>query len=235
MEAGSRVTKTWQLPSSPRRAHSSWALVAFVAALAGVGVLVGANAAVGASSRPNPKLLVLTLGDLPETVTGFERSRAYVDDNARAARDTGRTVAEVVALGRITGYYASFDEKRELVGPGSRILVGISVHHVESQANVYRSAALARASFRAQLSEPLPRGVRAVKPKTRLGDEMIVVTQVAPHPYLPGASDDVFFVYWRSGPVTASVLVAGLAEIVGLNDAMALARKQQQKLVQALR
>ena len=39
---------------------------------------------------------------------------------------------------------------------------------------------------------------------------MIVATQTTPNPYLPGSQDSVYFIYWRQGPVTASVLVVGL-------------------------
>ena len=63
---------------------------------------------------------------------------------------------------------------------------------------------------------------------------MIVATQTAPNPYLPGSQDSVYFIYWRQGPVTASVLVVGLKATVRLTDALALARKQQSRISQAL-
>jgi hypothetical protein len=203
-----------------------------------IGAAVAALAAVGlagaAEHAPKPRLLVLALRDLPQTLPGFQQVDGYVDHNARAARDTGGAVDEFVAMGRLTGYHASFDEKPERVSP-DKTIIPFFVHHVESQANLYKSPSHARARFRAQKAAPLPAGVRLVKPKTRVGDEMIAKISTAPNPYLDGATDNVFYVYWRYGPVTAWVLIVGMKETVGLPDAMALAQKQQRRIAQALR
>ena len=90
-------------------------------------------------------------------------------------------------------------------------------------------------AFAAQIAEPLPRGVSVLKSRARIGEQMIAFTQTTPNPYLPGSKDNVFFVYWRHGPVTAYVVIVGLKVTVHLSDAIALARKQQGRIVQALR
>lgn len=201
---------------------------------AAVVVLAAVGLAAAAGRAPQPRSLVLTLRDLPDILPGFQRVQGYVDHNARAARDTGGTVAEFAAMGRLTGYHASFDAKPQRISE-DKTIIPFFLHHVESQANLYRSPSHARDRFRARNTEPLPRGVRLVHPKTRVGDEMVATVGTSPNPYLEGATDNVFVVYWRYGPVTAWVLVVGMKDTVRLPDAMALARKQQQRIAQALR
>jgi len=208
------------------------ALLVLVAAA--VAVLAAVGFAAGAERAPQPRLLVLTLRDLPDTLPGFQQVDGYVDHNARAARDTGATVAEFAAMGRLTGYHASFDAKPQRISE-DKTIIPFFLHHVESQANLYRSPSHARARFRAQNAEPLPPGLRFVTTKTRVGDETTATLGTSPNPYLEGATDNVVFVYWRYGPVTAWVMVVGMKETVSLSDAMTLARKQQRRIAQALR
>lgn len=210
------------------------ALVLLVTASAAVVVPAAGSRTAVAARAPQPRLLVLTLRDLPESLPAFEQVESYLDDNARAARDTGGSVAEFAALGRLTGYHRSFDAKPERVS-SEKTLVPSFVHHVESQANLYRSPAHARARFRAQIAGPLPRGARLVVPTTRVGDEMIALRNTAPNPYLDRTLDNVFVISWRQGPVTAWLLVVGMKALVTLPDAIALARKQERRIEEALR
>src|SRR5581483_3478349 len=68
-------------------------------------VLVGASAA--SAGGPDTKHMVLTLSDLP---AGFSVTKAYYDDNKRAAKEGSTPLSSFVTWGRVTGYEADFEK-----------------------------------------------------------------------------------------------------------------------------
>lgn len=101
-------------------------------ALLATAVLVPSAASAAPAARPDTKLMVLRLSDMP---TGFGReSGHYVSNAQQAATTTPRRDFE--KLGRIIGYSASYT-KDGIVG----------LLQIESEANLYRSASLAHVSF----------------------------------------------------------------------------------------
>lgn len=190
-------------------------------ALAASVTLVFVAGASGATATPNPKRMVLQLSDVP---SGFSLVRGRYVSNAQAAKET--TVKKDYAkLGRINGYESEF--ARHGVP-----LVGIL--QVTSAASNYKTAAGAHASIRISEVAALrstPR-FRRLSVGTALGDEarLLAVTKRQ-----GGVSVDVYALVWRSGKVYASIFAGALAGTGNPAQVVALGKKQQRRIIQAVR
>jgi hypothetical protein len=210
-------------------------LIACIAVVTLLGSMEGSgNAAVLAS--PAPQRLVLRLLDLP---TGFtiERKETGSRSNAAVAREDDRlkqlpllqgafTLADLVRLGRIGGYQATFARAPTLRGLFAGAL------EVQSFASVYRTTRGAAASFaqtrfacRRSTFKPLSIG-------TRLGHEAVLCSTVRQS---SGQKIAVYALGWRRANVIASILVAGIAGVADPTEAVRLGRKQDTRIAQQLR
>ncbi len=161
---------------------------------------------------------MLQLRDLP---AGFERTKARSVSNAQANRES-TVKKDFSRLGRITGYEAVF-VKEAIVG----------ILQVTSVASTYKTVAGARESLRitARAAE-MNREVRfrRLAIGRRLGHEAVFYKATTTR---DGTKVDVFSLVWRSGPIYAGILAGALAGSADPADVVALARKQQARIVAA--
>ena len=190
------------------RKTTVWVVVAFVAA-AGAG-----SALAAAASKPDTRQMVLRRSDLPASFVA--RYRGYVSNAQQTAQTAG--ARDYDRLGRVVGYSASF----ERTAADGMIQVG-------SEANLYRSAALARSSYASGLRLVLK---QKELPIVRLPLRGFPADESALYKAMPAGTPrvDVFVVVWRSGAVISTVSGGGLAGTVDRASVVALARKQQARV-----
>jgi hypothetical protein len=192
-------------------------------AAACVGLMVVGTAA-ASSTAANPRLMVLRLTDLP---AGFAANGGHYSGNVRAAKDSNgaASVAAFLRWGRITGYDNSFTRTA---------LLGLI--QVESSASTYKSVRGAADSLHASYRQALKpiNGVRYTRLSTGgpIGHESRMYTGRTKS---GGTSLVVYLIAWRYFTVKAATIGAGVAGTVTPETIVALARKQQRHIVQALR
>jgi hypothetical protein len=198
----------------------SW-VVAAVCALACLGAIAGGGIAARLPS-PDPKEMVLQLGDLP---AGFGKESGKYVSNVQVARKQDVSIAELRRWGRVIGYDVVFGKKR---------LVGLS--QVDSSANTYETPGGAHDSFREQVAAatgPNDRGLVFKRLSTggAIGHESrLYVARTKSG----GVTVDVYAVVWRYSRVTAAVIGAGIAATVDAHVVVDLARKQQRHILAAV-
>jgi hypothetical protein len=183
--------------------------------------LLAIGAASAATATPDPKRMVLQLGDLP---SGFSQERGRYVSNAQAARET-KVKKNYARLGRINGYESDFTKH-------GAPLVGIL--QVTSAASNYKTAAGAHTSIRiselaAQRSKPR---FRRLSVGTSLGDESRLLTVTLRQ---GGVTVDVYSLIWRSGRVYATILAGALSGTGSPAQIVALGKKQQKRILAATR
>jgi hypothetical protein len=189
---------------------------ALAAAVVGAGA--GSTLALG-SARPDTQRMVLRQSDLP---AGFvQREAKYVSNAQQTAASNGDR--DYDKLGRVTGYSASFDRT-----------AAKGMLQVGSEANLYRTAALAHASFTSGLE--LVSKQKEI-PIARLPLRGFPAADAALYRATATGTPrvDVFVVVWRTGTVISTVSGGGLAGTVDRSAVIALARKQQQRVAAAAR
>ncbi len=189
--------------------------------------VAAAAAATAFAAAPDTKRMVLRLGDLP---AGFSLVKSYSVDNALAVKQSkSTTAADFQRWGRITGYEADF----------SRVAItGLIV--INSNVGLYKTSVGARDSLRDSFAT-------ATKPN-RFDGQLITFKRVSIGSSLgqearmytaqlsgPGINVTLFAVVWRYKTVKASLLTGGLQGTVDAKDAATLAKKQQARIVAALR
>jgi len=185
------------------------ALAALVAGCAG-----GDEERIDKSDVPN---LVLQEADLPRVWIVFDVGRQARADAPPGERSDPRR------FGREDGWKARYRR------PGSLATVGPLV--IESRADLFGSVSGARDDLDALengLAEALPGATIIDRPK--LGEEALAAM------LLQGAGERsvrFYLVAWREANATASIFVNGFARTTTLEQALALARKQQTRLARA--
>jgi hypothetical protein len=192
-------------------------------AAACVGLAV-AGTAMASSTTANPRLMVLRLTDLP---AGFGANGGHYTSNVRAAKESSGTasVADFLRWGRITGYDNSFTRTA---------LVGLI--QVGSNASTYKSVRGAADSLHASFRQTLKpiNGLRFKRLSTggRIGHESRMYTVRSKS---GGTTIGLYLVAWRYFTVKAVTTGGGVAGTVTPESIVALAKKQQRHIVQALR
>jgi hypothetical protein len=192
-----------------------------VCALAFLGAIAGGGIAARAPS-PDPKEMVLRLGDLP---AGFGKESENYVSNVQVARRQGVSIAELTRWGRVIGYDAVFRNKA---------LAGLS--RADSSANTYRTPGGAHDSFREQVAAatgPNDKGLVFKRLPTggAIGHESrLYVARTTSG----GVTVDVYAVVWRYSSVTAAIIGAGIAPTVDAHVVVDLARKQQRHILAAV-
>ncbi len=182
------------------------AVATLLASLAGC--LHGGPREVHADELPD---VVLQPSDLPAEFERFDEGKQLLAD----ARPGRREDAE--RFGREGGWKARYNR------PGSPAVSGPLV--VESRADLFADPSGAEQDLEAYEAE-LRKDGDLVEPPP-LGEEAVAGTlrqQAFPEPVR------FYTVAWREANVTASVLVQGFEGQVTLDDALALARKQQRRI-----
>jgi hypothetical protein len=170
------------------------------------------------SSKPDTKVMVLQLRDLP---TGFGLEKGHYVSNAEANRQA-TTKKDYARLGRITGYDAEYT-KRGIAG----------LIQVDSTASLYKTARGARDSIRVSFRAADRGGdFKRLSVGAPIGNESRLYLSTDKD---NGVNVDIYSVVWRSGPVYAAVVAGGLAGTVDAVDVVALARKQQARIARVLR
>lgn len=194
------------------------AALTLLAVAAGFAGCMGGEETIAADSA---RRLILQQRDVPPAFERFDFGRL-----ARADLPAGER-ADPARFGREQGWKARYRRAgtAETAGP----LV------IESLVDVFESADGAQdelAAVRAELEAPAE---PVATPVTRLADPDLGDEAVASSTLVPAQPrDTVFFtVAWRYRNVTASVSVNGFDGLVGIEDAVALARKQQARLESA--
>jgi hypothetical protein len=165
------------------------------------------------STSPDPKLLVLSLRDLP---TGFARAAAgYLSNSDATLRAPVKR--DFAKLGRVDGYVAEYR--------------GPAAGYVGSVASTYRNATWGHLAFTRNVGT-----AKRIKPRARrlrvgvgLGDEARLFT------WPPGPGKAGFLVMWRAQSIYASVWESGAPGTLRSRDLVGLARKQQARILRALR
>ena len=171
----------------------------------------GTEARAAASRAPDPKLIVFTLGDAP---SGFALGKAgYLSNRAATARDPAKR--DFARLGRVGGYVADFH--------------GPSGGRVESVASTYASAAWAQRAFLRNVATAERLKPHRLRLGAGLGDEARFYTSNA------GPATAGFLVIWRTRSVYAGVWEAGPLGALSKREVVDLARKQQARILLALR
>jgi hypothetical protein len=186
-----------------------------------VGVVVALAMTVGAGSalavvaaKPDTQRMVLRASDLP---AGFSpHAAAYVTNAQQTAASAGDR--DYDKLGRVIGYSASYQRS-----------AATGLIQVESEANLYRSAALAHSSYTSGLKLVLKQKELPVAriPLRGFPGAEAAFFKATP----PGKTPlDLFVVVWRTGSVISTVTGGGLAGSVDRSAVVALARKQQARI-----
>ena len=168
---------------------------------------------------PDARTIVLQLADLPQ---GFGLDRGAYVSNAELAKQ-GDSNKDYVKLGRMSGYNVTYRR------PGLAGVLG-----VDAFASIYRSSTGAHDSYRLSLAGAVRDGgptFEWVVPRLALGSETrvyLVKTKQA------GMVVDYYTVAWRHGRVFAEVICGGVAGRINLAQAVALARKQESRIADAL-
>jgi len=172
-----------------------------------------------------PQQLVLRLSDLP---AGFsvDRKETGPRSNAVVARETTSTLAQLTAWGRIGGYQATFTREPTLRG----LLAGSL--QVQSIASVYRTTRGSAASFVHTRTACRKAPFKQLSIGGRLGHE---AAYCSAQRQSAGQKIAVYVFVWRRDSISAAVLLAGLAGVVDPTEAVALGRKQDARMVAALR
>jgi hypothetical protein len=193
--------------------------VGCAAALAAVAAAAQAGMLPARPVSPDTRTMVLQLGDLPN---GFGVDQGAYVSNADLERQ-GDASKDYRKLGRLTGYNVTY--KR----PG---LVGVLV--LDAFASIYRSTSGAHDSYRQTLAGAVRNGgptFRWIRAARTLGSEtrvFVVKTKQA------GMDVDYYTVAWRHGRVFAEVICGGVSGRIGPAQAVALARKQEARIVAGL-
>ena len=167
------------------------------------------------ATSPRSAALVLAASDLPGKATVIE-SQTGPNSNAEIARTTSVTAEQLARWGRVTGYQRVFGVS------ASGSLTGDDVHAVISAINVCRTGVGAHAYF-----DAAARPVAPSKPVS-LGDEGSVSTKTQ---HKQGRTLVTYRIVWRSGKYDAILILTGYEGKQTLADALALARKQQVRIV----
>jgi len=173
----------------------------------------------GARTIPATNLdkLVLQQADVGPVFAAFNSgAQAQLDNQGTGRSDPSR-------YGREGGWIARFHR------PGSAATKGALV--VESRIDLFRSGDGAKKdlrAYRALFAAAPGSHLRPLQP-SGLGDEATGVTFVQ----VGGATIRFFRIAWRYRNATASVTVEGFDQKISVNDATALARKQQARLTHA--
>ena len=191
-------------------------------AVAGAALAVAAVPAATASTHPagpDTKAMVLQLGDLP---SGFGRDEGVYVTNAELAKlsDVNKDYRK---LGRLAGYRAIYRR------PGITGVLGLDVF-----ASIYRSSAGAHDSYTQTLAGAVQDGdptFRWVALTPKLGSEtrVYLVTELQ-----SGTRVDYYTIAWRHGRVFAEVTGGGVSGQISLAQVVALAKKQEARIVTAL-
>ena len=189
-------------------------------------LLTGAFASASPASTPDTKAMVLKLSDLP---AGFVLDKGHYADNARAAKESETALADFTRWGRITGYEADFSREA---------LTGIL--KVTSASSTYKTAKGAADSTRdsyAQTTKPhrfngQPVTFKQVSTGAKIGHEArMYSTSLKAN----GFNFTFYAILWRYGTVKASLLVGGLRGTFDAATAVKMAKRQQARMVEALR
>jgi hypothetical protein len=171
----------------------------------------------GASiERGELRSIVLQPSDLPSVFQRFDEGRQG------RAEQPGGLRGDPARFGRVEGWKARYRR------PGSARTSGPLV--IESRVDLFGDSDGATEEL-----DTLESGVdmRLLAQAPDLGDDAFAATVRQPSG-VPGASGVRFYlVAWRQGNVTASVSVNGFEGRLELDDALALARKQQQRIESA--
>jgi hypothetical protein len=183
-------------------------------------LLAGCTGGGGAAiERGDLKALVLQPADLP----GFERFSEGVQGRAE---QPGGVTGDPGRFGRVEGWQARY--RRAGTARTSGPLV------VESRADLFESSGGAEDDLAGlEQDAKAQRETRVLAQEPKLGDDGFAATILQPAG-VPGARGVRFYlVAWRQGNITASVFVNGFEGRLGLEGALALARKQQRRIERA--
>jgi hypothetical protein len=178
-------------------------------------VAVGTASAAG---QPDPKRMTLRLSDLPLHLV-LVRKETGRYDAARAAN----TDSVAASTFRAHGYLAGYELDATLRGKLGRNLHA-GPFQIISATSVWRTAAGARWSLARTVKSSQARHFHALSTGGRIGAESHLYS------YTLQEGDHLFRVYalgWRDGRVRATVLVAGLPNVVTASGAVRLARRQE--------
>jgi hypothetical protein len=193
-------------------------LAAVVAALAAAAAPAAGAGTQPAPAGPDTRTMVLRLSDLPQ---GFGRAEGVYVTNSDLDKLSGNKDYE--KLGRLGGYRATYRR------------FGIAgILGVDAFASIYRSSTGAHDSYAQSLAGALQDGgptFRWLPLKPRLGSEtrVYLVTEKQ-----SGMRVDYYTIAWRHGRVFAEVIGGGVSGRITLAQVVALARKQEARIVEAL-
>lgn len=172
----------------------------------------------GSSSKlPHTKLdrLVLEQRDLPKAFAAFANGpTAMLDTHGTPRADPQR-------FGREAGWVARFNRPGSTATKGALVVVS-TVDVFDSEDGARRDFDAYGRQFKGQIANRLARSL-AVRD---LGDEAAALTSVSAGP----TRVRTFVIYWRHRNGTASVTANGFDRNLSFADALALARRQQEKL-----
>lgn len=159
--------------------------------------------------------IVLQLADLPAVFTQFDEGRQALSETTGAfRRNSGR-------FGRLGGWKARFRRSGTQTTPGPLV--------IESRADVFRDeegAARDLGAYRKELDQAVQTTEGRLLTLPALGSESVGMTF---------REDRVRFfrIAWRHANATALLFVNGFDKRLDLADVLALARKQQRRLVRS--
>jgi hypothetical protein len=185
-------------------------------ACAVLAALSGCDGGGGIDADAHPRLVLQPADLSPEFILFDEGRQGNAEQPAGERSDPAR-------FGREGGWKARYRRQGTPETDGALV--------VESRADVFEGEEGAKEDLAAS-EAGLGGGAGGVPlelvGREDLGDEAFVATAVQ-----GGAAEDVRFylVAWREGNVTASVFANGFEGSVALADALALARKQQERIV----
>ncbi len=195
-----------------------------VAVLLAAGAIPAAAVTSAAAAAPDPSRMVLQRQDLPQ---GFAITGRRDRPNAAVAAETGVRVATLRGWGRVGGHEATYDREVDPQAPPRGPASVIAV------VSTYRSAAGLRKAFTASAAridrdrearhDPMP--VRA-----RLGDTARMWETRFTQDGVPVV---LYTIVWRSRGALGYLSVAGVRGRLKPADALALARRQQARIVSA--
>jgi hypothetical protein len=174
------------------------------------------TAASAAQSRtPDPRAMVLQLGDLPAS---FDRAQGHYVSNALLVEESG-THKNLAKLGRVTGYYTAYTA----IGLG-----GLTA--VSSFASIYKLGHGAHESLLQSIAAAKQQGGLVLEPAAGLSplgrDAQLYLQRVTQD----GTKVDYYTLAWRHGHVFAEVMGAGLSGTVDPVQVIALAKKQDDRI-----
>jgi hypothetical protein len=174
-------------------------------------LLAGCGGGGAAIERAELKSIVLQPSDLQ----GFQR---FSEGIVGRAEQPGGVTGDPGRFGRVEGWQARYRR------PGTAETSGPLV--VESRADLFEDAGGAEDELGRQRAE----SVRVLAQEPDLGDDGFAATSLQPSGVAGARGVRFYLVVWRAGNVTASVFVNGFEGRLALEDALALARKQERRI-----